>query len=125
MVIGYVAVKTGSLLPGMLYHAVHNGLSVCIGRLPLDAVHSQPLLRAIFEPGSEAEQLQYRLPAAALAAVVAIAILLWFKRLPYRLSAEEQLQEAMQQASGGAHMLSRNERAAGVSPVGLIPSIRA
>src|SRR5439155_9671023 len=32
-VIGYIAVKSGSLLPGILYHGVHNSLSVLIGRL--------------------------------------------------------------------------------------------
>ena len=33
IVIGYIAVKTGSLLPGVLYHLAHNGLSVALGRV--------------------------------------------------------------------------------------------
>ena len=32
IVIGYLAVKTGSLWPGVLYHFVHNSLSVLLGR---------------------------------------------------------------------------------------------
>jgi sodium transport system permease protein len=95
IVIGYIAVKTGSLLPGVLYHAVHNSLSVLIGRTTPDFVASQPLLRAIFEPGTDSGEVTYRWPALLAAAALSLVLLWWFKRLPHHRSAEERLQEAL------------------------------
>ena len=71
IVIGYVAVKTGSLLPGMVYHAVHNGLSVMLGRITPEVMESQPLLRLVLEPGTEAGEFIYRWPVAMVAVAVA------------------------------------------------------
>src|SRR5205823_4827696 len=68
IVIGYLAVKTGSLLPCACYHFVHNGMSLFLGRLTPDTLHSYPLLKFIFEPGAEAGQFVYRVPAAIIAA---------------------------------------------------------
>jgi sodium transport system permease protein len=108
IVIGYIAVKSGSLLPGILYHGVHNGLSVLIGRLTPDLVDANPLLRLIFETGAEPGQVIYRWPAVLLAAGVAACILWWLKSLPYRRSAEERLQEALdsQHAAAPVHSVA-------------------
>lgn len=95
IVIGYVAVKTGSLLPGVLYHLVHNSSSVLLGRLTPDLVDSNSLLRLIFTEGAEPGQIVYRLPFAIAAALLGLALLWWFKSLPYHRSAEETLQEAL------------------------------
>lgn len=95
IVIGYVAVKTGSLLPGVLYHLTHNSLSVLIGRLTPDVFDSHPILRLAVEPGPEAGQFVYRVPFAVAAGLLAVCILWWLKSLPYTHSAEERLQEAL------------------------------
>jgi sodium transport system permease protein len=95
IVIGYVAVKTGSLLPGVLYHLTHNGLSILLSRLTPDIIESQPLLRLAVEPGPEAGQFVYRVPFAITAALLAACLLWWLKSLPYTHSAEERLQEAL------------------------------
>jgi sodium transport system permease protein len=95
IVIGYIAVKTGSLLPGVIYHCTHNGLSILVGRLTPEAIESQPLLRFALEPGSEAGQFVYRVPFAIAAALLAVCILWWLRSLPYTHSAEERLQEAL------------------------------
>jgi sodium transport system permease protein len=95
IVIGYVAVKTGSLLPGVLYHLTHNSLSILLSRITPDLLESQPLLRFAVEPGAEAGQIIYRLPFAVAAALLAVCILWWLKSLPYTHSAEERLQEAL------------------------------
>jgi sodium transport system permease protein len=95
VVIGYVAVKSGSLLPGMLYHGIHNGLSVLIGRITPDTIGSQPLLRLVFEPGVEPGEVIYRWPAVFIAAGIAAGLLWWLKSLPYHRSAEERLLEAL------------------------------
>jgi sodium transport system permease protein len=101
IVIGYVAVKTGSLLPGMVYHAVHNGLSVLLGRLTPEVMESQPLLRFVLEPGTEAGEFIYRWPMALAAMMVAGVLIWWLKSLPYHHSAEERLQEALDSQPAG------------------------
>jgi sodium transport system permease protein len=95
VVIGYIAVKTGSIVPGMLYHGVHNSLSVLTGRLTPELLDSQPLLKLAFDAGSEPGQISYRWPVAFIAAALAVAVLWWLKNLPYHRSAEERLQEAL------------------------------
>lgn len=81
VVIGYLAVKSGSLLPGVAYHAVHNGLSVLIGRIGVETIKSQPALRLIFEPGKEAGEVLYRWPFLFIAAAVAAGLVWWLTRL--------------------------------------------
>jgi sodium transport system permease protein len=95
IVIGYVAVKTGSLWPGVLFHFVHNSLSVALGRLSPDSIATHPLLSLIFERGAEPGQVVYQLPATLVAFGLAAGILWWLKSLPYHHSAEERLQEAL------------------------------
>jgi sodium transport system permease protein len=108
VVIGYIAVKTGSLWPGVLYHCMHNGLSLVQSRVTVDAAVEHPLLRHILVKGPEEGQLIYSWPATIVAALLAAGILWWFKSLPYRRSAEERLQEALdhQTASLGAKSIA-------------------
>jgi sodium transport system permease protein len=95
IVIGYLAVKTGSLWPGVLYHLVHNSLSVLLARLSPDAVAADPILRLLFVSAEGGEQVVYRPAAALVAALLAAGILWWLKSLPYHHSAEERFQEAL------------------------------
>jgi sodium transport system permease protein len=95
IVIGYLAVKSGSLLPCILYHLVNNGLSVSIGRLTPEMVAGQPWLSLLLRSTEESGQFTYRWPVAALGLLLAAALLWWLKSLPYAHSAEEQLQEAL------------------------------
>lgn len=95
IVIGYVVVKTGSLWPGVLYHFVHNGLSVLLGRVTPELLDAHASLRLIFELDGAESPAVYRLPLAVAAALLAAALLWWLKSLPYRRFAEERLQEAL------------------------------
>jgi sodium transport system permease protein len=95
VVIGYVAVKTGSLWPGMLFHMTHNGLSVLHTRLTPELHDSQPLLRMLLVADQRTGELHYSIVASALLGLLAAAILWWFKSLPYHASAEERLQDAL------------------------------
>jgi len=99
MIIGYIAVKSGSLLPGVLYHAVHNGLSVLLSRLDPQWANSRPVLQVIFEPATEPGQVSYTWPAMIAASLLAAAIFCWFRALPYHRFAEERLQEALDSQS--------------------------
>ncbi len=100
MVIGYVAVKTGSLWPGVLYHLVHNSLGLALGRIPPAAIEANEFLRLIFVTIDG--QVTYRIPTAIVAALLAAGVLWWLKSLPYHRSAEERLQEALDHQSAGA-----------------------
>jgi sodium transport system permease protein len=112
IVIGYVAVKSNSLWPAIVFHAVHNSLIVIAGRPTPAEVEASWLLswvmipaRTIFDlvPPLEwllgdavaGDQLVYNplLVVAALAG--AVAVVRWLKRLPCHASAEERLQEAL------------------------------
>jgi hypothetical protein len=78
----------------MLYHFVHNSSSVLLGRVTPELVESFPLLKLAFAPGEDGQHF-YRLPFAIAVALVGLALLWWFKSLPYHRSAEERLQEAL------------------------------
>jgi sodium transport system permease protein len=95
VVIGYVAVKTGSIFPCMLYHFVHNGSSLLLSRITPDLLETYPLLKLVFAPGAEPGSYFYRVPFTVAAALLALALLWWFQRLPYHRSAEERLQDAL------------------------------
>jgi sodium transport system permease protein len=125
VVIGYLAVKSGSLWPGVVYHAVHNGLSVSIGRLDPSAVESLPLLRAIFEAGKEPNELLYRGPAVFVALAVAAGLVWWLNRLPCQLSEEERLNEELRASAVTTHAAESSRYETENGETALVPAIRA
>ena len=87
LLLGYLAVQTGSLLPCILFHAIYNSLAVTIGKLAED-----PSGKANWLFSSQ-ETLVFH-PAVMGICVMAVALLLWWlHRIPYRRTAEEQLHE--------------------------------
>jgi len=96
MVIGYIAVQTGSLLPCIIFHFTHNSLSVLSGRVTAELVEQFPLLGLLFQP-SDSEMLAYTYNWAlvVLSVLASFALLHWFRRLPHERSAEEQLRETL------------------------------
>jgi sodium transport system permease protein len=114
IVIGYVAVKTNSIWPAILFHFTHNSLAVVSGFVTpqmletnsimswlfipaADLFHHVPLLKQLFSEAIAADQLVYNPLAVLLALSAAGGILYWLKRLPYHSLAEEQLQELLSQ----------------------------
>ena len=101
VVIGYIAVKTGSLLPAALYHFSHNSLSLLMSRVTSQTLQEYPVLRFVFTPAPEffasgkPEQMLYSPVATIIAALLAMGILFWLKSLPYYATAEERLQKAL------------------------------
>ena len=100
MVIGYIAVKTGSLWPGVIYHLVHNSLGVMISRVTPETLQAASPLRLVLAAG-EGGQIDYQVPATIVAAILALALVWWFKSLPYHRLAEERLQEALDHQTAG------------------------
>ena len=49
-VLGFLAVQSGSILPGMVFHVVHNTLAVANSRITPDMIPNSPLLRKLVTP---------------------------------------------------------------------------
>ncbi len=98
VVIGFIAVQSGSIVPGMLYHAVHNSLPILALQAPEDAVTRWPLLGYLMCAG-EHNEVVFRWPALVVAGLAASAILVWFGRQTYAKSAEERQQEEIAHAA--------------------------
>ncbi len=62
-ILGFIAVRTRSLIPCMLYHATHNGLSISISMLEPAVMSRYPLLQIFFQP-TESGGFEYALMPA-------------------------------------------------------------
>jgi sodium transport system permease protein len=101
VVLGFIAIQSGSLWPCALFHLTHNSLGVLVRQwVPWVAEQSWGhwLVRDVSSEG----QL-YPWPVVTASVLASAAILIWFQRLPYERSAEESLQEAIDHQS--AHWL--------------------
>jgi sodium transport system permease protein len=93
VVIGYLAVQTGSLVPCMLFHLTYNALMFGAATWLVDATRGWPSWAIPFDQPSPSE-LVYKWPVVAVCGLVALVPLLWFHRLPYQATREEQINEA-------------------------------
>lgn len=101
MVIGLIAVQSGSILPAMVFHLVHNSLTLLSSRLPADAVNEWPVLGLLMKQGAEG-QFVFNWSAVGLSAALSLLLILWFNRLPHPKSAEEQFQEAIEKKAAAS-----------------------
>ena len=92
LVLGYLAVQTGSLVPCMVFHLAYNGLMFAALKLP-ELAQDNPALGSLFHQPS-ADQIVYNWPVVAGCALGALGVLLWFNRLPYQATREEQISDA-------------------------------
>lgn len=94
VMIGYLAVQTGSLLPCILYHAMHNSLGVLSSKIDAATYDAYPMLQQfILRPGDMG--LNFTWPVVLASAVLTVMLLFWFRALPYYRTPEEALQEAI------------------------------
>ncbi len=96
VVLGFLAVQTGSLLPSICFHFTYNAASIWLGA-SAKQIEGSPILSRLFVRIGEGEgaSFVYRWPAVIAGAAVAVAVLYWFRRLPHQASAEETLLEAL------------------------------
>lgn len=94
LVIGYLAVQTGSLLPAIVYHFTTNSLPLLFGQLLEQPAAQQADWSWLIARHGEVPYV-FTWPATALAGLAAAALLYWFHRLPYARTAEETLQAAL------------------------------
>jgi sodium transport system permease protein len=95
LVIGLLAVQTGSLVPCMVFHAIFNSLTLITAKLAENidlAVKKYPVLERIVRTDNEGLFQPWVMVACGAGAISAIW---WLHRLPYRRTDEEQLQEAL------------------------------
>ena len=92
LVIGYIAVQTGSLIPCMLFHVSYNALTFATPFWPQFAAE-RPVLGELFHevaPG----QILYNWPVVVACGAGAALLLLWLRQLPYQATREEQITDA-------------------------------
>jgi sodium transport system permease protein len=92
--IGYIAVQTGSIWPGMLFHLVHNSLALGTSNLTPELVERNAVLAWLTRPAEGG--YSYSWEAILLGCIVAGVLLVWFRRLPYVKTSEEALQDAIE-----------------------------
>ena len=100
MVLGYVAVQSGSILPCMVFHLCHNGLAILNSRITPDMIPNWPLLRAFAAP-ADAGGCAFTWPSVVAGAMAAFLLLAWFSRLSGGKSPEESLVESIRRGQQG------------------------
>lgn len=91
LVLGYLAVQTGSLVPCMLFHFTYNSLMLASIRLP-QLAERWPAFKSMLQevkPG----QFHYSLPVVVVCGILGAGLLTWFHRLPYQATKEEHLSD--------------------------------
>ncbi|MBN1395426.1 MAG: CPBP family intramembrane metalloprotease [Pirellulales bacterium] len=81
LVIGYLAVQTGSILPCMVFHAMHNTLALANGRLTPQLFEQWPILNSFAVPGEQAGCL-FTWPVVLGCAIIGALLLILFARHP-------------------------------------------
>jgi len=100
MVLGYVAVQGGSILPCMVFHLCHNTLILASSRITPAMLPDWPLLRAFAAPADNGGCL-FTWPTIVTGAMAAFLLLAWFSRLSGGKSPEESLTEAIKRGQQG------------------------
>jgi len=100
VVLGYLAVQTGSILPCLVFHVLHNTLALATTRITPELLGRWPLLGRLMAP-DEGGGYVYSWPTVAAGLFASLLILLWFSRLRYEQSSEEKLQDAIDRGLHG------------------------
>ncbi|MBA4018033.1 MAG: CPBP family intramembrane metalloprotease domain-containing protein [Pirellula sp.] len=100
LLLGYLAVQSGSIFTGMFFHMTHNGLVLFLGGWVAEKIVRYPRWEWVAELSPEKDSVTgYHPFIVATGIIIAGAILRWFSRLPHPLSYEEELQEAIRERS--------------------------
>ena len=101
VVIGFIAVQTGSILPCVVFHLTHNTLTLATTRITPKLLDRWPVVKPLFS-SEEAGGYAFHWQVVVASVVASAVILFWFSLIPYRKSAEEELQEAIGEGRRGA-----------------------
>jgi sodium transport system permease protein len=104
VLLGYLAVQTGSILPGIVFHMAHNSLALALPQKLPDWLVDHPSLHWLVASAT-AEDLNFTPLAFLLSAAASGLLIYWFQRLNYDRTKEESLQEAIEhQAAPSAQL---------------------
>ena len=95
LVLGFLAVQSGSIVPCMVFHLVHNSLAVLVPQQIPAWLPAHPGISWVVA-SAEGGQCQFTPLSLVLSAALSIGILVWLGRLPYARTKEESLQEAIE-----------------------------
>lgn len=96
LILGYLAIQTGSILPCMVYHFVHNSLTVLWGRLPPDADAWPMPLRLVLQWDATHSTPVYGWLPLVVGMLAAAGVLAWLRSLPSRPTREEWLHQRLE-----------------------------
>ncbi|REK18661.1 MAG: CPBP family intramembrane metalloprotease [Planctomycetota bacterium] len=102
VVLGFIAVQSGSLVPCVLFHAVNNSMAVLVHKLLAATGDEATWTKWIFQE-AEGSTVLFQWPVLVASLLASGGLLYWLHRLPYVRTPEESLQEAIDQQS--AHWL--------------------
>jgi sodium transport system permease protein len=94
VIMGYLAVQSGSILPCMVFHVAHNSLAVLNSRMSPALWEDNTWLEGFILPDKNGG-CTYPWSVVIFTTILGLLILGWFNLLPYRKTAEETLQEAI------------------------------
>ena len=94
MVLGYLAVQSGSILPCMVFHLAHNSLAVLNSRLTPAMFENISGLDPFVIPGKNGG-CTYTWSVVIFGALAGLLVMIWFGLLPYQKTPEEELQQAI------------------------------
>lgn len=89
IVIGLLAVRSRSLIPGVIFHLIFNGIQVLQTRVPLEWFQS-PAMEWLFSVESEAGQpsVRFDAPLLAISGLLSVGLVTWLIKNPMDGSAE-------------------------------------
>jgi sodium transport system permease protein len=101
LILGYLAVQTGSLLPCIVFHGIHNSLQiVAASSLTPSFLSEHPRWQAVLEPSVMMPgTLVYRIPIVVASILASGLLLYWFRTLPFTPTPEETFQQALDRQS--------------------------
>jgi sodium transport system permease protein len=97
--IGYIAVQSGSILPGMVFHFTHNSVGLVMAQFHTKD-NVQPFIRTV----SDGQDFLYVWWIVALGLIIAALLIMKFAGLGYRKTEEERLQDSIDRQAVGANV---------------------
>jgi len=103
LVLGYIAIRGGSIFPCMAFHATHNALILLISRITPESVRDTPVLKHLVS-GVSKQGIEYHGYVVVVAVILTAGILVWFhkKRInPAEIESVDPLASSSNQLSAG------------------------
>jgi sodium transport system permease protein len=98
VVLGFLAVQSGSILPGVVFHVVHNTLALANSRVTSEMLPNTPWMKKLVIP-LDGGGCTFGWPVVVIGVLTAVLLLMWFGRLNCAKTSEEVLVEAIEHGS--------------------------